>query len=58
MDGGGSNYIEKGLQNGRQEVRIRSNVKKKRGKFFIVCIFLVLSSQTTKLVVDETLLGP
>jgi hypothetical protein len=40
MDGGGSNCIEEGLQNGRLEVRIRSNVKKNRGRFFLVCIFL------------------
>jgi hypothetical protein len=41
MDGGRSNCIEKGLQNGLEEVIIRSNVKKNRGRFFLVCIFLV-----------------
>ncbi len=56
MDGGGSYCIDEGLQNERQEVRIRSCVKKKRGRFFLVCMFLVLNSQTTKLVVDKTLL--
>jgi hypothetical protein len=44
MDGGGSDSIEEGLWNRRLEVRRRSNVKKKRSKFFFVCIFLVFSS--------------
>jgi hypothetical protein len=54
MDGGGSDCIEKGLRNGPKEVIIRSSVKKNRGRFFLVCMFLVLSFQTTKLVVDKT----
>jgi hypothetical protein len=47
MDGGGSDCIEKGLQDGLEEVIIRSSVKKNKGRFFLVCIFLVLSSQTS-----------
>jgi hypothetical protein len=27
--------------NGQKEVRIKSSVKKKRGKFFLVCIFFL-----------------
>ncbi len=42
MDGGGSDYIEKGLWNGRQEVRIRGNMKEKGQRFFLVCNFLVV----------------
>jgi hypothetical protein len=38
MDGGGNDYIEEGLQNGREEVKIKSSVKKNKGMFFLVCI--------------------
>ncbi len=54
MDGGGNECIEEGLRNGRWEVRIRGNVKKRGGKFFLVCNFSCCCNfHTTKLVVDE-----
>ncbi len=43
MDGGGSDYIEKGLRNGWQEVKIRGNMKEKGGRFFLVCNFLIVA---------------
>jgi hypothetical protein len=53
MDGGGSNWIEEGLQNGRWEVNIRGNMKERGGKFFLICNFLVVCNfQTIKLIVD------
>ncbi len=35
MDGGGSFYIEEGLQNGRRKLSIRSNMKEKVVVFFL-----------------------
>ncbi len=43
IDGGGSDCIEEGLQNGWQEVKIRGSMKEKGGKFFLVCNFLVVT---------------
>jgi len=43
MDGGRSDYIEKGLRNGWWEVRIRGSVKKRGGRFFRYAIFLVVA---------------
>jgi hypothetical protein len=41
MDGGGSDYIEKGLRNGQWEVSIRGSMKERGGMFFLVYNFLV-----------------
>jgi hypothetical protein len=45
MDGGGSNYIEKGLQNGWRKVSIRDNMEEKRKEFFLVFVILRLLKQ-------------
>ncbi len=42
MDGGGRDYIEKGLRNGWQEVGIRGSMKEKGDMFFLVCNFLIV----------------
>jgi hypothetical protein len=39
MDGGGSDYIEKGLRNGRRKVSIRSNMKEKGMGGSLWCAF-------------------
>jgi hypothetical protein len=41
MDGGGSGCIEEGLRNERRKVSIRRSIKKKGGRFFLVCDLLV-----------------
>ncbi len=54
MDGGGSDCIEKGLQNGWSKVNIRGSMEERGEKFFLVCKFSCCCSfQTTRLVVDE-----
>jgi hypothetical protein len=42
MDGGGSDYIEEGLRNGRRKVSIRGSMKEKEGGFFLVCNFFLV----------------
>ncbi len=37
MDGGGSDCIEEGLQNGRRKVNIRGSMKERGGRFFLLC---------------------
>jgi hypothetical protein len=43
MDGGGSDYIEEGLQNGQRKVNIKGSMKEKGNMFFLVCNFLVVA---------------
>jgi len=45
MDGGGSDYIEEGLQNGQRKVNIRGNMKEKAGgSFWYAISFGICSS--------------
>ncbi len=53
MDGGGSDYIKKGLRNRRRKVNIRGRMKEKEGRSFWYAISCCCSFQFIKLVIDE-----
>jgi hypothetical protein len=42
MDGGGSDYIEEGLQNGQMKVSIKGSMKEKGASFswYMICLLL------------------
>jgi hypothetical protein len=42
MEGGGIDWIEKGLRNGRRKVSIKGNMEDKGRGFFLLCNFFLV----------------